>query len=280
MADAFAFASGMAQSHAGGSVSSRQEAERYVKARPVTPKPKFEVLYPPRERCRLHREEKIHCSGGVNRVAYEVVEDSQSKCLIVAPYNLSKETRMRGIFLDLERLTNFIDGVPQKPWIKHTDRQSLDTAIAKFVMGRLQLTRDSPQQQAIFVPRVDSKDDHLLEIPPPDLPDLVTGFNHPPLLLAADPAPASTVQTPPPTSSSPDDVSPGGLGPSPPQEVPPPVENKGPPPGASSTTHPTTAAKNGSSPPKGGGGTKSQQQPSNGARAPKGRAARKVAPSA
>ena len=55
----------------------------YVKARPATPRPAFEALYPSRGRLRLHAETKTHISGGVNRVEYELVEDWASRTLVV-----------------------------------------------------------------------------------------------------------------------------------------------------------------------------------------------------
>eukprot|EP00635_Sarcinochrysidales_sp_CCMP3193_P001309 CAMPEP_0118920028 /NCGR_PEP_ID=MMETSP1166-20130328/18863_1 /TAXON_ID=1104430 /ORGANISM="Chrysoreinhardia sp, Strain CCMP3193" /LENGTH=293 /DNA_ID=CAMNT_0006860565 /DNA_START=1237 /DNA_END=2118 /DNA_ORIENTATION=+ len=175
MADAFQHASGMAQSHAGGSISGRDEAARYVKA---PTKPDWETLYPRRARRRVHREEKMHVSGGVSKVSYELVEDWTSRSLVVAPFHVSKDTGMAPIFLDLERLLSLVDGLDCKPWVKHADAAARDAAVAKFVMGRLQLARDG---HAIFVPRADHPDDDgKLEIPrPPTFDVTLGGFDHP-----------------------------------------------------------------------------------------------------
>eukprot|EP00628_Pelagophyceae_sp_CCMP2097_P006823 CAMPEP_0184121816 /NCGR_PEP_ID=MMETSP0974-20121125/23166_1 /TAXON_ID=483370 /ORGANISM="non described non described, Strain CCMP2097" /LENGTH=234 /DNA_ID=CAMNT_0026425033 /DNA_START=76 /DNA_END=777 /DNA_ORIENTATION=- len=180
MADAFGHPSGMAQSHSGGSTS---VADRYVKARPPTPRPTFDALYPERDRILLHRETKTHVSGGVHRIDYEVVEDRKAKCLIIAPYYGAKATRCRAVFLSLPKLYDAFDSLDQKPWVKQADAAVRDVEICKFVMSRLQFSNvaewptfgaaDSPALQlepaphAVFVPRSGSAADAELEISQP-----------------------------------------------------------------------------------------------------------------
>jgi transcription termination factor Rho len=79
------------------SQSGKELADRYVKAKPPTPRPSFETLYPARPARSLHVETKTHVSGGVNRIEYELVEDRERRVLVVAPYNASKATRLRAI---------------------------------------------------------------------------------------------------------------------------------------------------------------------------------------
>ena len=133
MADAFAHASGMAQSHASHSVSGREEAARYIKAQP---KPAYEVLYPPRSRVLLHREQKMHVAGGVHRVDYALVEDSASRVLVASPYDTSQRRPLRAIFLSLPRLYEALDALDEKPWTRHAGAEARDRTVCKFVVGR------------------------------------------------------------------------------------------------------------------------------------------------
>ena len=187
MADAFEHASGMAQSHAGGSVSGKYEADRYLPARPVTPKPSFDALYGERERVAIHRERKMHVGGGVTQVEYEIVEDRKRGVMVVSPYNASKNTQLVPTFLSLEKLYESVDGLEAKPWRKHADDASRDAALAKFIMSRMQLV---PGARVAFVPRAGNAHDAELEVsPPPDFPiDAV--FQRPLLLESEPPAPA------------------------------------------------------------------------------------------
>lgn len=150
MTDAFAFASGMAQSHASGTVHSQAY---YL---PKASKPTFEILYPSRPRRRLHFEEKLHVGGGVHRVSYELVEDWTLRVIIVNPFG------HKAVFLDLEKLLLEVDGLDKTPWKKHDDP---DAAVAKFVMSRMQFAKGN----VVFVPP--GADDFQVQPPPSFEPD-------------------------------------------------------------------------------------------------------------
>ena len=251
MADAFKHASGMAQSHAGGSVSGKEIADRYVKARPATPKPGFDVLYPPRERCLLHKETKTHVSGGVNRVEYAIVEDSATRVLVVAPFNTSKSAPLRAIFLSLAVVYEALDGLGAKPWRKHDKAADRDRAVAKFVMSRLQYATETEWPQlsddalagqmpkapgARFVPRTgpDAETDGAMEVAQPadfavDEGD-TTVFPTRPLLLADAAVAAGLVAAEPePPALEPDPPAPAPEPAAPAPEPEPPAEKAAPP---------------------------------------------------
>ena len=117
MADAFKHASGMAQSHGDGKEGGPPGPNMadFMKQfkKPPPEVPPFDARYPPlaggAPTRKLHREEKIHISGGVTRIEYTVTEDRAARCVVVAPFDTGADASLRAICLDSERLFPQVD---------------------------------------------------------------------------------------------------------------------------------------------------------------------------